>query len=32
MAKIDLSSYNLSELKGLQNDIDQDIKNRQQGD
>jgi len=32
MAKIALSSYNLSELKALQNDIDQEIKNRQQGD
>ena len=32
MAKIDLSSYNLSELKELQHGIDQEIKNRQQGD
>jgi DNA-binding protein H-NS len=32
MAKIDLSSYNLSELKELQNGIDQEIENRQQGD
>jgi DNA-binding protein H-NS len=32
MANIDLSSYNLSELKSLQNDIQQEIKSRQQGD
>lgn len=32
MANIDLSSYNLSELKGLQHDIEKEIKNRQQGD
>jgi DNA-binding protein H-NS len=32
MAKIDLSSYTLSELKGLQHGIDQEIKSRQQGD
>lgn len=32
MANIDLSSYNLSELKGLQNDIENEIKSRQQGD
>jgi DNA-binding protein H-NS len=32
MTKIDLSSYNLSELKELQHGIDQEIKNRQQGD
>ena len=32
MTKIDLSSYNLSELKELQLGIGQEIKNRQQGD
>lgn len=32
MAKIDLSSYNISELKELQHGIDQEIKNRQLGD
>jgi DNA-binding protein H-NS len=32
MAKIDLSSSTLSELKELQHDIDQEIKSRQQGD
>lgn len=32
MANIDLSSYNLSELKGLQHKIENEIKNRQQGD
>lgn len=32
MANIDLSSYNLSELKGLQHDIEKEIKSRQQGD
>lgn len=32
MTKIDLSSYNLSELKELQHGIDQEIKNRQQDD
>lgn len=32
MANIDLSSYNLGELKGLQHDIDNEIKSRQQGD
>jgi DNA-binding protein H-NS len=32
MTKINLSSYNLSELKELQYDIDQEVKNRQQGD
>lgn len=30
MAVIDLSNYNLSELKGLQHDIEQEIKERQQ--
>lgn len=30
MAKIDLSDYNLSELKGLQADIEKEIKARQQ--
>jgi DNA-binding protein H-NS len=30
MVNIDLSGYNLSELKGLQHDIDREIKNRQQ--
>jgi len=29
MANIDLSGYNLDELKGLQHNIDQEIKNRQ---
>lgn len=32
MANIDLSSYNVSELKGLQHDIENEIKSRQQGD
>lgn len=32
MANIDLSNYNLSELKGLQHDIEIEIKSRQQGD
>ena len=32
MANTDLSSYNLSELKGLQHDIENEIKSRQQGD
>lgn len=32
MANIDLSSYNLSELRGLQHDIENEIKSRQQGD
>ncbi|MGF6275748.1 DNA-binding protein H-NS [Massilia sp. UYP11] len=32
MAKIDLSGYNLAELKGLQFDIEKEIKNRQQQD
>lgn len=32
MANIDLSSYNLSELKGLQHDVENEIKSRQQGD
>ena len=32
MANIDLSSYNLSALKGLQHDIENEIKSRQQGD
>lgn len=32
MANIDLSSYNVSELKGLQHDIEKEIKSRQQGD
>lgn len=32
MANIDLSGYNLAELKGLQFDIDKEIKNRQQQD
>jgi DNA-binding protein H-NS len=32
MTTIDLSSYNLNELKELQHSIDQEIKNRQQGD
>lgn len=31
MANIDLSSYNLSELKGLQYDIEKEIKSRQRG-
>lgn len=30
MATIDLSSYNVGELKGLQHDIEKEIKNRQQ--
>lgn len=30
MTKTDLSGYNLSELKGLQSDIEKEIKNRQQ--
>jgi DNA-binding protein H-NS len=30
MAKTDLSNYNLAELKGLQFDIDKEIKSRQQ--
>lgn len=29
MAKVDLSDYNFSELKGLQLDIEKEIKNRQ---
>lgn len=32
MANIDLSGYNLSELKGLQHDIEKEIKNRQHQD
>jgi DNA-binding protein H-NS len=32
MQKIDLSSYKLNELKGLQHDVEQEIKSRQQGD
>jgi DNA-binding protein H-NS len=32
MANIDLASYNLIELKGLQHDIEQEIKRRQRGD
>lgn len=32
MANIDLASYNLSELKGLQHDIEKEIKSRQQGE
>eukprot|EP01114_Cavostelium_apophysatum_P000811 TRINITY_DN10716_c0_g1_i1.p1 TRINITY_DN10716_c0_g1~~TRINITY_DN10716_c0_g1_i1.p1 ORF type:complete len:112 (+),score=11.38 TRINITY_DN10716_c0_g1_i1:23-358(+) len=32
MASIDLSSYNLSELKGLQHDIEKEIKSRQHQD
>lgn len=32
MAKVDLSSYNLAELKGLQSDIEKEIKVRQQQD
>jgi DNA-binding protein H-NS len=32
MAKVDLSSYNLSELKGLQYEIEKEIKDRQQRD
>ena len=32
MSKIDLSGYNLAELKGLQFDIEKAIKERQQGD
>jgi DNA-binding protein H-NS len=30
MSTIDLSGYNLGELKGLQHDIEKEIKNRQQ--
>jgi DNA-binding protein H-NS len=30
MATVDLSNYNLSELRNLQSDIDKEIKNRQQ--
>ena len=32
MANINLSGYNLAELKGLQFDIEKEIKNRQQQD
>lgn len=32
MANIDLSGYNLSELKGLQHDIEKEIKSRQHQD
>lgn len=32
MAKVDLSDYNLSELKGLQAEIEKEIKARQQQD
>lgn len=32
MANIDLSGYNLGELKGLQHDIEKEIKNRQHQD
>lgn len=32
MANIDLSSYNLVELKGLQHTIEKEIKSRQKGD
>lgn len=32
MANIDLSGYNLGELKSLQHDIEKQIKSRQQGD
>ncbi len=32
MANTDLANYNLSELKGLQHDIEKEIKSRQQGD
>ncbi len=32
MSKIDLSGYNLAELKGLQFDIEKAIKDRQNGD
>jgi DNA-binding protein H-NS len=32
MAKVDLSDYNLSELKGLQVEIEKEIKTRQQQD
>ena len=32
MATVELSGYNLGELKGLQHDIEKEIKNRQQGD
>lgn len=32
MANIDLSGYNLSELKGLQHDIEKEMKNRQHQD
>lgn len=31
MQKVDLSSYKLNELKGLQHDIEQEIKGSQQG-
>lgn len=32
MANVDLSTYNLGELKGLQHDIEKEIKGRQQQD
>ena len=32
MVNIDLSGYNLGELKGLQHDIEKEIKNRQHQD
>lgn len=32
MAKVDLAGYTLSELKGLQHDVDRAIKDRQQQD
>ena len=32
MANIDLSGYNLSELKGLQHDIEKELKSRQHQD
>lgn len=32
MANVDLSGYNLSELKGLQHDIEKEIKSRQHQD
>ncbi|MBZ2207167.1 H-NS histone family protein [Massilia soli] len=32
MANTDLASYNLSELKGLQHDIEQEIKRRERGE
>jgi DNA-binding protein H-NS len=32
MSKIDLTGYNLAELKGLQLDIEKAVKERQQGD